>query len=738
MRLVPHHVMVGANQVFQGVCRLPERRVAYAGGCFAAVFSLQENRMLFTLVGHVLPVSCICAQDNVLFSGSHDKTIRATDVSSQSCVAVLQGHAEGVISLSVCGLEVASVSSAGECFVWDWQAGTIKQQLAFADGKLPLCCKLQDDFLAVSCTDSSIRVYRRPGLQESFSLYCVCTGHQDWVRSIDMEVTRAGDSLILVTGGRDCKVRLWRVSTDPAARVRCVGDAVMRGHESAVSQVELFHGSLELVPGHGPSLTEIAEVISFSLDRSAIRWRMDAEGVWVPFRRVGEFGGQAGLFGQLGFFGGCYLWDCSEYLAYAYNGSFFYYKNDVSTPTLLGGHAAAVADIAWDGCCLLSTSADQTTRMYCTMRDGRLMEIARPQIHGYALTCMAVMRDRRYKFVSGAEEKVLRVFEAPRAFLETLANITCEAVRPEDMAGRPMGATVGELALTNRPISETLGDAATLAADPDMPKDAGMREFSRPFEPRGLTEPPTEEILLQDTLWPETAKLYGHANEIVSVAASPNGEWIASTCRANQAALASPVLWSCSSNSVSHVFAGYAHLTVTQVCFSPCSSLLLCVTRDRSILVFDVTELSRLCVAQKQKAHERIVWGCSWHSSSRMFATGSRDQTTKIWAMPAAVGEPLLLSSVDHGAGVTAVEFGAAAAADLLAVGLENGSICLARVDSQGGHSVIVSLATRETHVNAVRRLRWNAAGSPEPVLLASCSEDHSVRVFSLDWEAGK
>lgn len=48
-------------------------------------------------------------------------------------------------------------------------------------------------------------------------------------------------------------------------------------------------------------------------------------------------------------------------------------------------------------------------------------EIARPQIHGYDLKCLALID--RFQFVSGADEKVLRVFSAPRNFVETFSSI---------------------------------------------------------------------------------------------------------------------------------------------------------------------------------------------------------------------------------------------------------------------------------------------------------------------------
>ena len=48
-------------------------------------------------------------------------------------------------------------------------------------------------------------------------------------------------------------------------------------------------------------------------------------------------------------------------------------------------------------------------------------EIARPQVHGYDMTCLAMLG--RYRFASGADEKVARIFEAPKNFLENLVSL---------------------------------------------------------------------------------------------------------------------------------------------------------------------------------------------------------------------------------------------------------------------------------------------------------------------------
>ena len=51
-------------------------------------------------------------------------------------------------------------------------------------------------------------------------------------------------------------------------------------------------------------------------------------------------------------------------------------------------------------------------------------EIGRPQIHGYEMECLAFVGSTQQRFVSGADEKILRIFDAPKNFLENLARIS--------------------------------------------------------------------------------------------------------------------------------------------------------------------------------------------------------------------------------------------------------------------------------------------------------------------------
>jgi len=116
---------------------------------------------------------------------------------------------------------------------------------------------------------------------------------------------------------------------------------------------------------------------------------------------------------------------------------------------------------------------DQTTRIHAPIRDLHGLsfwhELGRPQVHGYDILGVAFLGP--LKFVSIADEKVARVFEAPRGFVD-LAERLGVAVFTEDQAGsvysfckycsqvdlsqhnRPVAASVPPLGLSNKAMNE--------------------------------------------------------------------------------------------------------------------------------------------------------------------------------------------------------------------------------------------------------------------------------------------
>lgn len=83
-------------------------------------------------------------------------------------------------------------------------------------------------------------------------------------------------------------------------------------------------------------------------------------------------------------------------------------------------------------------------------------EIARPQVHGHDMNCVTLIRGKgNHRFVSGAEEKVARVFEAPLSFLNSLnhatsSNLTLADDVPSNM--QILGANMSALGLSQKPI----------------------------------------------------------------------------------------------------------------------------------------------------------------------------------------------------------------------------------------------------------------------------------------------
>eukprot|EP00775_Hariotina_reticulata_P008436 gene8436-8618_t len=275
--------------------------------------------------------------------------------------------------------------------------------------------------------------------------------------------------------------------------------------------------------------------------------------------------------------------------------------------------------------------------------------------------------------------------------------------------------------------------------------------------PSVVHEPPLEEHLAQNTLWPEIRKLYGHGNDVFCACSSPSGRLIASACKAQSAGAAAVWVWEVSKQ---------AFLTWV----------------DSGVVEMIIGFGALVSMAPDKR--------CSWHHTCtvhegecRCFATSSRDQTVKVWAL-AANGHPGARPTITlppFPAGVTAVALApahvtsalrAASSADdscgaeladvgglhLLAVGLEDGqvqvwSVCLRdkSITQEGGGEgeckaqQLWASKQWEQHAATVRRLRWAPAGvdwlcgraggahidgCPQ---LASCGEDHSVRLFCIN-----
>ncbi|PWN52592.1 WD40 repeat-like protein [Violaceomyces palustris] len=238
-------------------------------------------------------------------------------------------------------------------------------------------------------------------------------------------------------------------------------DALLVGHDSWVTGVR-WH------PGVGKDgQMQPAALLSSSADNSLILWTPTgtspgdqspfpffsaglvsgtgssrgsaASSVWLSSQRFGEVGGSS----NLGFFGA--LWrpplddanddDYEAVLAHGWGGSTHVWSlskgGTTWSPTSpITGHHAPAKSVAWEknGDYFLSAGLDRTTRLHGLYRRriaspgghskvASWHELARPQSHGYDISSVSWLD--RLSFASAADEKVVRVFAAPKGFVES-------------------------------------------------------------------------------------------------------------------------------------------------------------------------------------------------------------------------------------------------------------------------------------------------------------------------------
>ncbi|KAJ3172556.1 Elongator subunit elp2 [Geranomyces variabilis] len=681
------------------------------------------------LRGHTAGVSCLGASSgreipgdtDLIASAASDGTIRIWECKENE---------EGIEDTVNC-IQVLSIGA--------------KYPLCLALGFLP---GMSVPVLISGGTDNKLTVFT--STDAKFAKAAVLQGHSDWIRSVEIATYtsdvvdenqhfREGD-LMVASASQDKYIRIWKISKASDNAGKPAADDFNAQMMSALAEAGLDEGAMQLstkahlmevqaasskhtysvlfdalLMAHDDwvhsanwqpavrhlfrpivvstqSYTQPMSLVSASADKSIMIWRPDsASEAWVNQVRLGEIGGST-----LGYYGARFSPDGQFVIANGYNGAINVWSQTSATEwsprVALSGHTAPAKDLQWEpsGKFLITTSLDQTTRLAAPWnRDGLTTwhEIARPQIHGYDLQCLTLVHS--YGFVCGADEKILRVFEAPRTFVQSLASLTKEAEDAEVIAKRPVGASVPALGLSNKAVFE--GDIDKDATTHDVRNlSAYTAVASTPTSFLDtLQHPPFEQHLLQHTLWPEVNKLYGHGYEIVSVAASHNGRFVASACKAAKAEHASVRLWSTETwKEVSAPLAAHS-LTVTSIRFSPDDRYLLTVGRDRGWALFQVTEdgQSYELYTSNPKAHARIIWDGAWTHDGRIFATGSRDKTIKFWTFEATGGVSKNVLTMKFDESVTALDFAPKLIHKryTLAVGLENGDIQVHAIDGTDG-----------------------------------------------------
>eukprot|EP01006_Ploeotia_vitrea_P029028 TRINITY_DN61642_c1_g1_i1.p1 TRINITY_DN61642_c1_g1~~TRINITY_DN61642_c1_g1_i1.p1 ORF type:complete len:871 (-),score=30.84 TRINITY_DN61642_c1_g1_i1:130-2721(-) len=742
---------------------------------------------------------------------------------------------------------IVSLDSEGNLRTWQLLADTWNcvHHITTPHRQLSLCCALStlpgDDLipvLALGSADSRVNIHVMEPDQNTFKPTLSLRGHLDWVggmqfsNEVNLQKTKSGEQAkednakwccfpdnvsMLASASKDGKTRLWRFeqvtaealhdkysftlpprdTSKSAAKLEkwklgenvfvlrlgnttwCISfETLLFGHEDWVYSAS-WH---PLVNGKQPQ-----KLVTASMDRTALIWEPDQiHGIWSPVTTMGAFGGQSGLFGQLGYYGAVWGPGGSSVVTHGYVCEFHRWDLDEQGEWKPGqvptGHAKPVCDLAWhpDGHYFATTSLDQTTRMFIRARGKQqgkdtFFELSRAQIHGYDLNCVCFVPrgdKKTHCLASGAEEKVVRVFEAPITFMQNCKAL-CDGLYSElldeltkEGATVVVGAALPTLGLSNRAVG--VGEDPAMVVK-NVREDIGSGDdfASQGIAPTEivsiLDRPPLEECLLQSTLWPERMKLYGHQNEIVCVTATTDGRHLASACKAQKANQAALIIWDGAGLQQLCALSGHG-LTVTQLAYGgPGDSRLISVSRDRHVIVWNATTMPYTMI-QTVPAHSRIIWGCHWAPQGLpFFATVARDGFLKIWRDNTINNKDLLDSESTEKVVVgcemkleeecTAVGFCGAKDCTalvegddgqqdkksglLLVVGCGSGAVHLLLLCADDKECRLYKVLQKvEGHVDAVKRVGFcplvEPCGTQRVVQLATCSTDGSVRVFNV------
>ena len=175
-------------------------------------------------------------------------------------------------------------------------------------------------------------------------------------------------------------------------------------------------------------------------------------------------------------------------------------------------------------------------------------------------------------------------------------------------------------------------------------------------------------------------------------------------------------------------------LTVTQLSFSPDSSRLLVVSRDRTWSLHSLRPAPAMLAStdKKTSGHTRLIWTCTWTPDSKYFFTGSREGRVAAWAGEegSPVTPALLLP-----ASVTALAAAAGPDCYTVAAGLESGEVRVVtwRAGQGWGEAIHSWDQNCNGHHATVTRLAFQPNRPPGArLVLASCSADTSVRITSF------
>jgi elongator complex protein 2 len=531
----------------------------------------------------------------------------------------------------------------------------------------------------VGTSDSHLKIFHF--IDKTLKLLLSLEGHTNWISCISID----SNSKLIATGSHDKSIRIWKLkhldeisesnSLELAEFVPLKNQLKLGTNYNLCIELEsVLLGHEDLI--HSVYFDSHGRLLSSSGDGIIMLWEK-GEDIWQTVFQVGQPAPSGGPISSDLYDAAIFPSDKHHVIvAHCSTGTFIQWIDSQPQPVIISGHIGPVEDISWsfDGSFLLSVSSDKTTRIFSSTT---FQEISRPQIHGYEMKSIAFLRPD--KIISAGDEKIIRVFKQSALF-------------PQLLSDTPLG-----LGATKKVVLPALGLS-------NKEEEGGI----------SLGNWVTEVDLCRDTLWPEIDKLYSHGDELFTLAISPDNKYFASAARASLTGDSAIRLWDVSSLSMLKSLSLHK-LTVVQLAFSPDSTKLLSVSRDRTAIVYDIKSNQ---IMKTISAHSRIVWTCAW-IDDETFLTGGRDEMLFFWKLDSQSEHPFYSIKLGHSITASCV-----VDKDRIIVGFDDGSVILLNPSS----SKISSICLGSSPLASITKIVFNPVHS----LLAISSKDHLIRLIKL------
>lgn len=169
----------------------------------------QNKYKLRVLQGHTDGVMCIqyCDANNIVMTGSYDKTVRIWSLDTGEEIRQLTGHTRCVRALQFDNAKLVTGAMDHTLKIWDWHNGRCIRTLEGHTGGV-LSLHFDSRLLASGSTDCTIRIWNFQAGE-----CCTLTGHTDWVNSV-----RICQDNMVVSGSDDATIRVWDLKTRTCIR----------------------------------------------------------------------------------------------------------------------------------------------------------------------------------------------------------------------------------------------------------------------------------------------------------------------------------------------------------------------------------------------------------------------------------------------------------------------------------------------------------------------------------------